>query len=255
MPPKTLAKAGAVLLATGALLWWGAEGWLYPRFSDLWDSHYWPLVSEYQELLAMLEYLCLCFAGAGLMLVLRAIWQWLQARMVNGEALRMLPAIQLRNVVALRRHKPMPVMSGLAGVGSGWFCVVSLLLLAFQSFSYAPQGLRIELENTHLHMWAESPGIETLGVYLDGKGNYYVNGERVEESKLREKLGEELGRRVVWTVYLEADPSSLFAGTVRAMDTIQGLGAKVIWITPKMREEWKKSQEGEMPQNSRAGPE
>jgi hypothetical protein len=28
--------------------------------------------------------------------------------------------------------------------------------------------------------------------------------------------------------------------TVYAIDTIQGLGAKVLWITPRMRAEWKK---------------
>ena len=45
-------------------------------------------------------------------------------------------------------------------------------------------------------------------------------------------------KRVVWAVYLEADPDTPFADTVYRIDTIQGLGAQVIWITPKMREEW-----------------
>jgi len=31
----------------------------------------------------------------------------------------------------------------------------------------------------------------------------------------------------------------LFMDATRAIDTIQGLGAKVIWITPKTRESWK----------------
>jgi len=44
---------------------------------------------------------------------------------------------------------------------------------------------------------------------------------------------------MVWTVYLEADSDCLFGDIVNAMDTIQGLGAKLVWITPKKREEWK----------------
>jgi biopolymer transport protein ExbD len=43
---------------------------------------------------------------------------------------------------------------------------------------------------------------------------------------------------MVWTVYLEADADCLFMDVVHAMDTIQGLGAKLVWITPKTREEW-----------------
>jgi hypothetical protein len=43
---------------------------------------------------------------------------------------------------------------------------------------------------------------------------------------------------MVWTEYFEADNASLFQETAFAIDTIQRLGAKVIWITPKMREEW-----------------
>jgi hypothetical protein len=29
---------------------------------------------------------------------------------------------------------------------------------------------------------------------------------------------------------------------IYAMDTIQGCGAKLIWITPKLREEWRQKQ-------------
>jgi hypothetical protein len=30
---------------------------------------------------------------------------------------------------------------------------------------------------------------------------------------------------------------------VYAMDTIQGCGAKLIWVTPKMREEWRRKEQ------------
>jgi hypothetical protein len=41
-----------------------------------------------------------------------------------------------------------------------------------------------------------------------------------------------------WTVYFEAEPDTLYMDDVYAIDTIQACGAKVSWITPKMREEW-----------------
>ena len=56
--------------------------------------------------------------------------------------------------------------------------------------------------------------------------------------KKEQKLREELGRRIVWTMYVEGDGDSVFEDTVFAMDAIQGLGGKVVWITAMMREEW-----------------
>ena len=39
----------------------------------------------------------------------------------------------------------------------------------------------------------------------------------------------------VWVVYFEADSDCMFMDATYAIDTIQVLGAKVIWITPKTR--------------------
>jgi biopolymer transport protein ExbD len=38
-------------------------------------------------------------------------------------------------------------------------------------------------------------------------------------------------------VYLEADDKIPFAKAVYAIDAIQKVGAKVVWITPKIRED------------------
>ncbi len=42
---------------------------------------------------------------------------------------------------------------------------------------------------------------------------------------------------MVCTVYFEADYDTLNADAIYAMYTIQALGAKLVWITPKVREE------------------
>jgi hypothetical protein len=42
---------------------------------------------------------------------------------------------------------------------------------------------------------------------------------------------------VTWDVYFEADGSCPFAEAIYSIDTIQGLGANLIWITPRIREE------------------
>jgi len=69
---------------------------------------------------------------------------------------------------------------------------------------------------------------------------YYVNGEAVPPEQLTEKLQRELAKRVVWTVYVEADDDVAFGRVVVAFDTIKELGAQPYWITPTDREAWTK---------------
>jgi biopolymer transport protein ExbD len=72
-------------------------------------------------------------------------------------------------------------------------------------------------------------------VYLAGGEKYYLNGKPVAREELGPKLREELSHRVVWTVYFEADNDNLNMDAIYAMDTIQGLGANILWITPQIR--------------------
>ena len=71
---------------------------------------------------------------------------------------------------------------------------------------------------------------------MDGQRQFYISGQKVERDTLGTKLNKELGRRAGWTVYFEAAPDDPFMDTAYVIDTVQGLRAKVVWITPKMRE-------------------
>jgi biopolymer transport protein ExbD len=99
-------------------------------------------------------------------------------------------------------------------------------------------GLPIDFPKHYAGTGGKSPWPETLGVSVDAHRGFHVNAELIKPENLQQKLREELGRRIVWTVYVEADRDSVFEDTVHVMDTIQGLGVKVFWITPRMREEW-----------------
>jgi biopolymer transport protein ExbD len=99
------------------------------------------------------------------------------------------------------------------------------------------RGLHISLGEPRKLPAQDNPWPETLGVYL-GKGErLYVNGQAVAKEQLGARLQQELNRRVEWTVYFEADRDTLNMNAIYAIDTIQGLGAKLVWITPKTREE------------------
>jgi biopolymer transport protein ExbD len=103
-------------------------------------------------------------------------------------------------------------------------------------------GVPIDLRTRDFVGGGKSPWPETLSVYLAVGEKYYINGQPVPRDSLQARLQQELSHRVVWTVYFEADYDTLNMDAIYAMDTIQGLGAKLVWITPKVREELRQKQ-------------
>jgi biopolymer transport protein ExbD len=99
------------------------------------------------------------------------------------------------------------------------------------------RGLLVNIPGRYATVWHKSPWPETLVVYVDAQRNFYVNGKHVPREELLVKLREELGKRMVWTVYFEADKDSTYGDAIYSIDAIQGLGAEVFWITPHVRAE------------------
>lgn len=159
---------------------------------------------------------------------------------------RIFPEMPLRNVISLQRHRPMPLIRVLPDFRIAWFCILGVLSSLFCLFvargSWLQTGLLVDFKHVRTVGILKSPFTETMAVYVDGKRTFFVNGRVVAREKLEAELVKELSRRSVWVVYFEADKDCPYMDAVYAIDTIQGLGAKVIWITPKTREAWKKEQ-------------
>jgi biopolymer transport protein ExbD len=243
MPPKILARTGLALLALSALLWSViahlVNAWiLEPRYFGLWGP-----TLDSPEVYGLIQYFFLCIVGSGLILLLRATWQWLKPQRLKTGSLRMLPEMKLKYLPQLQRHRRTPLFAEVPHFGLYVGTILTLLVFIHMVFRpIAPQGLLIELQERSVAAWGESSQAETLGVYVDQQGHFFVNGGRVKREKLQEKLQQELGRRTAWVVYLEAERESAFEECVYAMDAIRGAGAKVIWITPGMRQQWKNQQ-------------
>jgi biopolymer transport protein ExbD len=103
-------------------------------------------------------------------------------------------------------------------------------------------GLSVDIRTRHSMEWAKSPWTESLGVYLAEDGKYYINGHLVARELLRQRLEEELGTRTEWTVYFEGDYGAMKGDAIFAIDTIQGTGATIVWVTPKVREELRRKE-------------
>ena len=150
---------------------------------------------------------------------------------------RIFPEMVLGNVSRLQRHRPIPIMRSLPDFGLAWGLLLFVVMVVFMAGHHrAPRGLMVNFK------WGNPPGRdspwpETLNIYVDSERQFFVNGKQLPREHLRTGLTEELGRRVIWVVYFEADRGCLFMDATYAMDVIEGSGAKLIWITPQVREQ------------------
>jgi biopolymer transport protein ExbD len=230
MPTKELFRAGIVTLLIGIFLLWSIPAWL--RFAEVYPR-------KYEDVVAISFWFSVSLAGAGGLLLSRAAMRMRPKRWESDRCLRIIPDITLRSVLPWHRHRPTPLITQLPNFGFMCGAVLWILVFLFMIFK-APRhshGLPIELKTRDSVLWAKSPWQETLGVYLAVGERYYINGQAVPREDLSARLRQELIRRMVWTVYFEADYDTVYMDAVYAIDTIQGCGAKFIWITPKMREQ------------------
>jgi biopolymer transport protein ExbD len=229
MSPTTLLKSGTItLLMAMLLLYWSTRVLEAVDFFD-------------QGLIGVLiQCACLSLGAAGVITVLRGLSFWLVRPLGKDRSLRVFPDLVLRNVLPLRRHRPMAVMNELPHFPLFWCSILMILIIILMTLltPLVSRGLLVKLGKPSATVWQQSPSTETLGVYIGGSNEFHVNGKLVAREELRAKLKEELGKRIVWTVYLEANENCQFREAVYAMDAIQGLGAKLVWLTPRTREEF-----------------
>jgi biopolymer transport protein ExbD len=203
-------------------------------------EHVYTSSSDYEQIGGLIQFICVFPAGTGILLVLRGLCGWVFAHLFDRRPPRMFSEMVLRNVTPWKRHQPMSLICDISNfrvvcVGVLFVCLVFFLALT----PLTPKGLLVDFREQKAVGVGKSPWTETISVYVDSRKGFLVNGQQVEREELEAKLKEELSRQMVWTVYFEADYDCFFSDATFAIDTIQGLGAKVIWITPKSREEWK----------------
>jgi biopolymer transport protein ExbD len=235
MPFKNLLRAGTVSILVGIVLYSSIAAWL--SFAQLYPS-------DHLELGLLLFWFCVSVVGAGVLLFFRAALNLLSLPQALGHKLALFPDVAPRNVLPWRRHRPIPVIAELPNFGLIYGAVLWVLIFLFMIVD-APRhyyGLPIDFRAHDSVVWGNSPWKETLSVYLAVGEKYYINGEPVPREGLRTRLQQELNKRLVWTVYFEADYDTLNTDAVYAMDTIEGLGATLVWITPKVREEWRQKE-------------
>jgi biopolymer transport protein ExbD len=119
-----------------------------------------------------------------------------------------------------------------------------IVIFAFMMFGPpTPHGLFVSIGNRQVTTTEKSPWPESVQVYVRAPNRFFVNGEEIGRGRLYAKLIEKLGYGAPWAVYFEADFDTRYLDPFYAIDTIQGCGAKVIWITPGIRKAWQQKAE------------
>ena len=192
----------------------------------------------YEIVASFVQICCVFLVGTGAALIFFAIARTLNHAVGTDESPRMFPDMPLRNLSPIAKHKPLLPIHDMPHWGL--FCgpVLWILIFIFMMFGPLPsKGLFASWKKRDAVVWEKSPWPDTLEVYIGTPGRFFVNGQEVDRNDLRSKLIEQLGRRAEWTVYFEADADTLYMDAVHAIDVIQGSGARLIWVTPKMREQ------------------
>jgi biopolymer transport protein ExbD len=162
------------------------------------------------------------------------------AQVSSANALAIFPGMPRQNSIRWVRHAPLPVFWQPPQFSLICGSILFVVMICFMILQpRTPQGLYLKLAGPpkaelEKHAWPA-----TLSVYVDECEQFHVNGELIKREDLATGLQKKLARQASWTVYFEASNDALFMDAAYAMDTIKGLGANVIWITPAMREEWK----------------
>jgi biopolymer transport protein ExbD len=230
MPPKTLFRAGIVALLVGIFLFWVCPVWL--NFVESYPG-------GNEQITSVFFWFSVSLTGAGGLLLWRAAFRMLNLGWESDQRSRIFPSMVLRNVLPWHRRRPIPLITQLPNFGLIYGAVLWILIFLFMIVEEPRHyyGLPIDFRTHDSVIWDKSPWQETLSVYLAVGEKYYINGQPVPREALRTRLQQELNHRMVWTVYCEADYDTLNMNAIYAMDAIQGLGAKLVWITPKVREE------------------
>ena len=156
--------------------------------------------SEYAEAVALAQLFCIYLGGTGLALVVLANARATARAFSRDATSRMFPDMILRNVVQLRKHAPLlPIHNlpnwGFVGASIWWVVIIPLVT----SMAARPKqlGLFVSVKGRNPIIEETSPWPDTLAVVVRTPRRFFVNGEEIERDKLRGRLLEQLGHRVV----------------------------------------------------------
>jgi biopolymer transport protein ExbD len=234
MPPRK--RAGYALLTAGLLLFFDTETFLRTNWSPL----HVPLSVPAELMLSYVLLLC------GTVAFLAPILVRMVSNYAPGGSVRTGERFEYESVeLRLRGRLPLKAkrsaLSDRGVVGGTIFLL--LLVPAFLMIEWQhpmPRGIYVQLSAAHyqdsIQDNAEGPIIVTVKLH-DDSAQFLLNGKEIRREDLEPALKAELARRANWVVFVEGDNSLPYAEPMHVFDVGHALHAKVVILTPKLKEE------------------
>jgi biopolymer transport protein ExbD len=175
----------------------------------------------------------------GIAMLIQGVWSSIQSRSQvprDSRALISQSPGYIRNF-GLRKRRPMPLIHRMPEFGIFFTGAMLPTLAVFVIFTLhaVSRGFKIPLTRPGGIYVNVDPRTKPLAVWVDAKGNFFVNEEQVSRDGLPAALKRELSQRAESTVYFEADGDAYFGDAAFAMNEIKNASGKLVWLTPKTR--------------------
>jgi len=105
--------------------------------------------------------------------------------------------------------------------------VLLLLLIFFMVTSTFVEQPNIKLELPRTRHSKTTP-LQRLVLIVSRRGEYFLDAERIEKSRLERRLRQEVGRSKDKTLVLRADRAASYGDVIWAMDAARGAGFRKI---------------------------
>lgn len=113
-----------------------------------------------------------------------------------------------------------------------WFTWLMPAWIVYAGVQRSSCGLSVSLPRKEVPTVAIAPGLTAPLVKIESRGRAYLNYKETSWERLAADLDEALRGLPIRVVYVDGDRDILFMEVVRAIDIIQGSGARAILITP-----------------------
>jgi biopolymer transport protein ExbD len=186
--------------------------------------------------------ICLVLGGIGIALMIQGTLFSIPARSIapTGKSPLISQSPGYACNFGTRKRRRAALFHGLPDFGVLYFaamfpCLIAMLILLQHSGSMGIKTHLVRPNGIHAHA---DPRSKALLVWLDAHGNYFVNDKQAAHDDFGDALKRELSQPAEWTVYFEADGDASFGDSVFAMSVIRNAAGKVVWLTPKTRQEF-----------------
>jgi len=116
--------------------------------------------------------------------------------------------------------------------------VVFLLLIFFMVTSHYDIAAGVQIKLPKVKKRTASPDAESrIIIIVDRDGNAYIDGKKIEMKNLKQRLTEEVKKRGMLNLVLQADSDVRHGRVVEIMDIAKGAGINSIVIAARWRSE------------------